>query len=439
MTDKHKSEQKTYSWGGNSSIPQIDVRGDGVAYIHASSHATDLPQLRKQFEDKNWATSSDIRNNDDNVLRVSGFTNIKEITDLLEAAKAVEGSPQITVNIDNHKNEATKRKSSLERLKNESLRAAGGLFVVGDLSYLAAGLARKDGMRGTGLFSLAGDLLLMNFGRHDDKREFTSLIKKLKKQYDEAGIDIPKDSALNIEISANSGSFIDKTYNFIQENVNPIKLICGIIAGSFTIRAGLTGNNNFKKAAGTCIVSGYLPALLIKEKKLDPEKYEKAGTLEKGWMKIQERPLRIAGYLSLANNGFFVASAYNDWKKGTQSINLKGTIGDTAGVSAMIAGNILYSISKKTTGGDIKSGAIIDDVYGLAAQILDRMPEGKRELAIKQTAEYLGSRVEIRDDKKTIETRMRNEIKALRSNPWFATEGQYTGRALTKNDMTLGA
>lgn len=445
MSDTAVPQEKTYLWEDSSPISRIDVRGNGVAYIHASNHAEGLPELRSQFEEKGWATSPDTRNNDDNALRVSGFDDIREVTDILQTARAVQGEPQIVAVVPD-------KKSAKDRLKSGTLSAAGKAFLAGDILYGTAGIVRKDPLVGFGAFSFVGDTLLMTYGRHDDKRQFASLLRKLEKHYKENGIPVSQNSALSIETAAMQSKQSDKVQDFLRENANPIKLLLGITSGSFMMKAGwgkegdpTNMRNPYRIAAGACIVSGYIASLLIKEKKLDPEKYEKAGGLEKTWMRLQARPLQAASYLSLANNSLFVASIIRKWKERVPDVGALNYLwreagaADIAGVSAMVVGNLLYSISKKTTGGDIKSTAITDDVYGLAAQVLDNLPEQSREAAIMQTAEYLGDRAEINDNRKTVEARLRNEVKALRSNPWFITEGRQAGNTREKIDSARGA
>jgi hypothetical protein len=84
----------------------------------------------------------------------------------------------------------------------------------------------------------------------------------------------------------------------------------------------------------------------------------------------------------------------------------------------MFFGNSLYAMSKKN-GGDIRSNAMVDDVYIVAAQVLNKQPENLREAAIESTAKFLGTRPEINDTRIDIIEKLRAQMEIQRSSPWF--------------------
>lgn len=423
MLDKADLGLKIYKWDANSTIIQIDVRGDDVAYLHADGHINNLPAIRQQLEEKGWATSSDSRPNERAVLRVSGFGDINNLLDLLQNAKAVEGTPNITQETTVQKN------TTIDNLKANSLRASGVFYLLGDVLYSLKGFLGKASHKdkGIGLSMLAGDVIFMGFGKKDDAREFRSLIKKLKTFYKQNGIEVPDSSALNVETLAAPGGFLEKTYDFIHENVNVFKCVAEAIGGGFMFSDGLEKDAQGKRdwgalGSGTLLTTGFGAAAIIKERKMDPEEYAHANPARKLWMQIKAQPLRLAAYAGLANNAFVIKSIFTNRRRERDGAPKTHWELRAAGVTAMIAANILYSISKKTTGGDIKSSAIVDDIYSLSAQILDHMDPEQREAAIKQTAHYLGQRVEIKDTREQIEANLRREINELRNNPWFRAE-----------------
>lgn len=422
MAGTSESGLTTYTWGDGSIIPQIDVRKDGVAYIHAAKNAPDLPALRELMESKGWATSSDVRGGEFAILRISKFDAIQDIIAVLQEAHAVSGQPKVTIQ------EAAIQKRDLSSLKANSLRASGLFYIIGDVLYTLKGFlgnaSHKD--KGIGLSMMAGDLIFLGFGKKDDEKEFASLIKKLKHFYDKNGIEIPDYSALSVETLAKPGGFLEKTYDFIHENVNIFKCLAEVIGGGFALSDGFEKDANGKRdrgmlVSGTALITGFGAAALIKEKKIDPEEYAKANMFKKLWMRIQAQPLRLAALGGLTNNVGVIISIFKlrkDEKAGASKTHWELR---AAGVAAMIVANIFYSISKKTAGGNIKSDAIVDDVYGLSAQVLNHMDPQTRETAIKQTAQFLGERVEIKDNKEQIEAYLRKEIGELRQNPWFGT------------------
>ncbi len=78
-------------------------------------------------------------------------------------------------------------------------------------------------------------------------------------------------------------------------------------------------------------------------------------------------------------------------------------------------------------GGSITSDSLINDLYGLVAQVLNREPAEKREAALKATINFLGERIEIKDTRKQIETQLRNHMAhASTENPWFKARSEET-------------
>lgn len=139
-------------------------------------------------------------------------------------------------------------------------------------------------------------------------------------------------------------------------------------------------------------------------------------------MKIQSQPLLLAGGAGLIHNGLSTIGAFeerNKLKKGLPG----GTPHykwDLAAISTMVLANSLFSISKKTGKSSKEDDALIQDVYGLAAQVLSRQPEQLREAALQETAEFLGHRPEIREDKAQILERLRHEMETVaQKNPWY--------------------
>jgi len=79
-----------------------------------------------------------------------------------------------------------------------------------------------------------------------------------------------------------------------------------------------------------------------------------------------------------------------------------------------------YALSNKATGGSITTGDLVKDVYGLAAQVLNRLPDDKREAAIKTTVDFLGARTELKDTREEVDTLLRAEMHRLsHENPWY--------------------
>ncbi len=417
---------KTLEWNGESLISKVELREQGkghmVAYVHAADHGKeDYPKLfalREEFKKKGWATSSD-NHRGKSVLRVTGIENEQQLTEMLQSSRAIQGNARVS------QQDVAGQDSTgvVDFVKSNSLRASGLFYMLGDILFIKSGLARGNDIAqmGTGISFAAGDAALMAFGGKDDKRQFKSLLTKLRRHLEKEGVEIPQGTAINAETMAKPGGFLEKSYDFIHENINPIKILAEVVGGAFYLKAGMNQENKRKVAAGAVIVTGWAAALLLKEQKRDPEKWEHANPLEKAVMYFQEKPLRLAGGAGLIHNALSTVGAFEERSKE----RAKGSAGndhykwDMMGIAAMLTANSLYSICSKSTGGNIKADALVNDVYGIAAQIVNRQPDAVKEAAINSTVEFLGARPEIKDTKQQIAKRLRDEIEMQAQNPWF--------------------
>jgi len=423
MPDKSELGLTTYTWGDNSIIPQIDVRSDGVAYIHASKNAQNLPELRKLFAEKGWTMLSEMLGNNQPVLQISGFNNADEIVTLLAGTKAVTGSPSVNQAVPENK------KKNLN-IKENSLRASGLSYTIGNLLYMAYGfLANNKEFKRIGYTWNIADVIMFFFGRKDEKIESMLLTNHLNRHFSENGIPVQPEDAINIESLAqqNSGAMA-KTKYFVHNQVTAIKSISEVIGGGLMIKDGLksrkegAAGGTSTMVAGGALITGFGGAGIIREKKIDPEKYAKANPLQKVWMKIQARPLQLGAISGVINNIFNAVAVFGQHREANRTGERRNYIARGLGVGALLIANILYFISHKT-GGNIRNSTLIDDIYSKTAQVLEHLDPQAREIGIKQAAEFLGQRTEIKDTKEEIEANLRREIEELRHNPWFATDG----------------
>lgn len=414
---------KTLEWNSESLISKVELREQGkghmVAYVHAADHgAGDLPKLfalREEFKRKGWSTSSD-NHRGKAVLRITGIENEQQLTDLLKNANATQGSARVS----QQEVAGQDSKGVVDFVKSNSTRLSGIFYLIGDALMITRGLVVKPkaniDQTMTGVAFAAGDLAFLGFGGKDDKRQFKSLLTKLRKHLDKEGVDIPQGSALTAETIAKPGGMLEKTYDFLHEHINPIKIMAEVYGGYRYQKGGQNpaDYNKDKITAGRVIIAGWLAALLLPEKKIDPEEWKEANPLQKAVMFLQEKPLRLAGAAGLIHNGFTIKGALEHRKEGKPHYQW-----DLAAVSSMLVANSLYTICSKSTGGNIKADALVNDVYGIAAQIVNRQPDAVKDSVINSTVEFLGARPEIKDTKQQIAKRLRDEIEMQAQNPWF--------------------
>lgn len=431
----------TYRWPAGGLIERIDIRqqsnGRAVAYLYADESEEARParqELRALLRMKGWGTLSDNREGK-YALRISGFANSNDLLEVIRNSPHYTANPTVEPLTDK-----TPKQSVGESVRANTLRGAGIFYSLGNLIYLASGVLRnreqgtnQHGQIGSALVWGAGDALIATVGGRDDSRQFSSLVSKLKGHYERSGIEIPKTAAIHSETNMEGRSIGSRLHDFIYEHVNQLKCASEALAAVFYFRAGHEQGNFWKQVTAVIFGTGFTASLLIPERKIDQEKYDKAGALGKLWMKVQAQPLSVGGISGFSNTILTTVSAhgegrrFNNPSKYPTLPNKSGQIIapskyyklDYAAPAVMFFGNSLYAMSKKTTGGDIKADAMVSDVYIVAAQILNKQPDNVRESAIESTADFLGKRPEIKDTKLEIVERLKHEMDVQRNSPWF--------------------
>lgn len=420
----------TFRWSDDAVIRRVDVReqtdGRAVAYLYANE-GEDAQEQRKEIRAairlKGWGTLSDHRDGG-YALRVSGLSSAAEFIDMLKAGGFVQGEPQVTRTTP----QAAASKNLWDSIRNNSLQVSGVIATVGNAMSIASGVHRGKGFGqiGQGAAFAVADLPLAIAGERDDSRQLNNLLRELKKHYETTGIEIPKNASIHAETSDRGKGFGELAMDYMHRYANQIKCSLEVVAAAFTIRAGFEQKSTPKKLFPLVWGSGFLASLLISEKKIDDEKYAQAGAMDRLWMKIQSNPLSVGGLLGYSNNIASYMSAYNE-RKASLAPGGNGRHfyrWDFAIPTVMLGANGTYAMSKKTVGGDIRDDAMVSDVYIIAAQILNKQPEGPlRDAAIESTAKFLADRTEIKDKRPEIIRRLHEEMQVQRESPWFEKRG----------------
>lgn len=417
---------RTYQWDPPSLITRLDVRKQdersSVAYIYADLMHEDLAhlhRLRELFSHKGWVTSSDTRNGQ-SVLRLTGIKDENELISVLQSGEFAKGALHVS------QAGAEKKQGIWQAIKDNSLRSSGIFYTLGNAFYVLCGLFGNPNKRnywqaGTGVAFGLGDSLLAVFGGKDDNKQFKSLLTKLKTHLKKEGIKIPKNTAIYAETNTQGDSFSTRISNFIHEHINKFKAGAEVLGGIMYFNSGRTEKpspNRWKQATAVIFTLGFGSTLFIKEKKPDKEKLKNAGWWEKTKAFVQEKPLRLGGWSGLSNTLFTTIGAFrNRSEQMSQGINIYKY--DLAAAGSMLVGNNLYAISNKTTGGSITEEGLVRDIYGIAAQVLNHVPQDEREKAIKSTIDFLGERVEIKGTREEIDTLLRAQMILSQDNPWF--------------------
>lgn len=419
-----------YSFDAISVIQRIDVRtqedGRAVAYLYAKEDPALQPQrqnIRAAIRLKGWGTLSDHHESQFS-LRVSGLHGTSELVTMLQN-EGLLGAP--TEQISHEVESAPTPSTWWGKIRANSLKYSGILATIGNAMSFASGVHRGNewGQMGQGLAFGLADLPLAIAGGRDDARQLGDFLRRLKTHYEREGIEIPHTASIHVETSDHGKGFGERAMDYLHRYANQIK--CGMegVAAVSTIYAGKNQGNAWKKYTPFVWGSGFLASLLIPERKIDPERYASAGLLGRAWMNIQSNPLSVGGVLGWSNN---IASVMGGRAERAKSLAPGGDgrklyRWDFAIPSVMVSANGLYAMSKKTVGGDIKSSAMVDDAYTIAAQIINKQPENLREKAIESTAKFFGERTEIPETHTEVIARLRREVSIQRQNPWFEPQG----------------
>lgn len=435
----------TYRWPAAEAglVDAIEIvrqkNGRAVAYLHAKEDASLKQQrleARAAIRLKGWGTLSDFRNGQ-YVLRVNGLKDEASLISLLKDAGYIHGTPTIT----NQRAEKEAPKGFIDSIRANSLRASGIMYSLGNLVYLASGLLRSKekgktdwGQINSALTWGAGDILVAGIGGKDDGRQLTSVLTKLRRHYEREGIDIPVSAAILSETSTRNKSAGSRVYDFLHEYLNQIKCFTESIAAISYYKAGKEQGNFRKQVTALIFGIGFFISGIVPEKKLDPEKYANAGPLGKLWMRIQNNPLSVGGLSGYSNTILTSMSAYEEGQRYNDPRNHPPVIDKKTGLpikpskyykfdylapGVMFFGNGLYALSKKTTGGDIRTEAMVDDVYSVASQILNKLPESNRASGVDSTVAFLAERPEVRGNKDEVREKLVATMTKQRQNPWF--------------------
>ena len=340
-----------------STIKQIEFRKHGKqmeAFVYApeGAAAESLSAIPAMLQKKELTVSPQIVEGKQ-VLRVTGFKDAGQLLAPLRESAAIAGTGAQSIT---EWDKAQPKLSFTEKIKENSLQLSGLAYTAGNIAIMGSGLARKDYAEiGTASAWAFADGLLAAYGRDSKDEQANKMVDKLRDYLIKEGVEIPKGTALTPEELAKPEGVVDKTMKFLKDHRVDIKNAMEVVGGGLYFKAGLNQHNPFKAAAGACIVTGFLTALLVQEKGADEKtqaangdalaeklagnhghEKEKLGDKAKNW--IQEKPLRFTGALALTHNALTLTGAYREKIKNSKPEVRQGLVDtlskDTAALTA---------------------------------------------------------------------------------------------------------
>jgi hypothetical protein len=303
--------------------------------------------------------------------------------------------------------------STSTTLKENSLKAAGLAYLVGDFSLAYAKYqesahkieedrragkditnASKMGGAIGALMWAVGGLAAARYGNPTAEKQIQLLEHRLGAYLKKQGVKIPKDPTAHD--LAKDGGIIDHIETFLYAHPSEMLNATYAIGGVLTLKDGIKKHNFWDTYSGAFITAGALIGLLIPEKKPDPDHPAK-GTFGKAVEWVQEKPLRTSGALYHLNNVAMLAGAWNKTTENKSTgLNSHWFRYLTAG-SYIFANSMLALSSKEASTKDAeKNNATIQKLADESAAVITAQPKEVQEALVQNIAGYLSAQPEIK-------------------------------------------
>lgn len=473
-----------YSWQQPSSfIKNVDfvaLHKEEEAIIHTPEGATraSLQRIPDALRDQGMVATPDVVNGE-YVLRVQRFGGRERLLRTLEESGYTQGVP--THSSQDTDKEHKTEKSLMDRVKEDSVRASGVMYLVGDGLLTMAGLLRGDAAEAaTGLVWGSTGVVLTAYGKKNPDVQDKILYNKLNEFFKKEGVNLAvegNEQALTNLAGEQGLETRMKTflYDHPVEFNNTLQGLGGVMmakSGYFNQRNHNGTPNYFKTGAGVSVAVGQWGGMLMQstpKEKDDPD--PSVGSME--W--FQEKPLRLTGVLTVTNNLLNLAGAYFHDRpqnhhvdtveraeyerllekgKGAQ-LNTEDSkhfvalekkmnsfdgvkerdhegkptktamLGEknaawfnvAAAASYMVA-NALYGMSDKNTSVSLKDIGKMDEVYAVAAHVIGAQKPEVQAGMIEQVAGYLSTQPDVNQKAEDIAAQLKVKVRQLEHNPW---------------------
>jgi len=302
---------------------------------------------------------------------------------------------KVPTKTDDEKSDAT------TTLKENSLKAAGWAYLIGDATLCAANMMEGDraGAKGAALWS-AGSIVLLLFGNPGADRQLKLLNQRLGTYLKKQGVEIPKNPT-TAEL-AKEGGVIEHILKFFYAYPSQILNTLYAVGGASIAKGGFEQGMKTDFTKGALVTAGGLAGLLIPEKPRNP-KHSAHSLLGKTWEWAQEKPLRVAGTFYHLNNVFAAASVYEKWKQNKNNPDLSKLARYSPyvrflNVASFIVANVLLGMSSKEHGGSNEKDnqQILAKLASESAAVVVAQPKEVQETLVQNIAGYLSAQPEIK-------------------------------------------
>ena len=270
-------------------------------------------------------------------IRVTGFRNVEQVIDSLQASEAAKGEYQ--------KSSGGKEvePTTQQKIKENSLWFSAVAYQLGNLMTALSGWFRKDmNELGSGLAFAVGDTTMLLFGKRTDEEKHQEVMQGFGESLLKNGYLPAFGSPFSAGAESAHQTRWQKVRNFMHDKVIAIKSASEITAGYNLFRAGQKQKNTYKKTAGGLIASGFALGLAIPEKTnselrdelgvATTEQAEEAIAGKSFFSRLKYRilqaPLLIPGFFAALNNLFTIFGAFDEQRHRWQKKDIANRLGE---------------------------------------------------------------------------------------------------------------
>ncbi|MBY0406491.1 MAG: hypothetical protein K2Q01_02275 [Rickettsiales bacterium] len=285
----------------------------------------------------------------------------------------------------------SKSASTVGSLKNNSLKAAGYAYLVGDAALFASGYMggrSKEAM--SGLVYTIGGAACAKFANPKAEKQLQLLGARLGEHLREVHVPIPDQP--DLQELTKKGGLIDHAEAFLYKYPSQVLNATYAVGGAQLLRSGLQHGKHWDTASGALVAAGGLAGLLIKEKAPDADHPPKTA-FAKAVSWFQEKPLRLSGGLYALNNVTLIMSALEERKAKPANHSYMFKFLTAA---SYIFGNTMLALSSKDNSGKKEDcDAALEKLADASARIIAAQHKEVREALTQDIATYLAAQPEV--------------------------------------------
>lgn len=433
-----------FTWGDDDTvIRKMEIRpfgkkGAEAVLFTGDADRKDLLQLVDHMRSLGWTVVPDVEDGQ-HVVHLRGFHQPQEVIGALEKNRSVSGEYKTQESAPQPK----PKLKPMDKVRRVSLVAAGYAFGLGDIALMAVGKLRNNASGNSefmsGLAFSTSSLLLMRYGKKKPEKSFKELHDRMLGQFVAEGVEIPGAQYLDLKTLGKPGGVASRLDHFLYEHPTEMNCTINAYAGYRLADAGMKMRADdpragaLKATAGSLLMAANAASILIPEKpksehsdgkkgeKAEPDKGKGPFRAAMDW--VQEKPMRVIGYVAVLNNFFQLASAVTEYKHSREATGRSRHFWafNLAASLSYMTGNALLAISPKDTNASMKDEAKdpFADVYTSAAAILVNQPEEKQGMLVNKIAFYLSSQPEIRNSPQEVVQLIYDKLAAVKDSPWI--------------------